>query len=65
MGALARCSAGGVVRKPRERMEAPSVELQLPRCASAALLTRLGGGSEGVFAFFFIYYFFSFFLNSV
>lgn len=37
--------------KVQGRMDAPSAALQLPRCASAALLTRLGGGSEGVFAF--------------
>lgn len=42
----------GAVRKPWERMDAQGVELELPRCASAAFLTRPGGGREGVFAFF-------------
>lgn len=48
-----RSAAGGEgVRKSWERMDAQGVELELPRCASAAFLTRPGGGSEGVFAFF-------------
>jgi len=43
---------GGGVRKTWKRMNAKGVELQLPHCASAAFLTRPGGGSEGVFSFF-------------
>lgn len=46
--------AGG--RKPWERMDAQGVELELPRYASTAFLTRPGGGSEGVRAFFLFFW---------